>query len=77
MLKVSKSQNKFMKSSFLPKYKRNILRISALKVYTDWVHKFVVGSNPGAAEKYFSFFYSIYSFFSLVIASPTTYSCHL
>ena len=29
-LKVSKSQNKFMRSSFLPKYKRNILRISAL-----------------------------------------------
>ena len=30
LLKVSKSQNKFMKSSFLPKYERNILRISAL-----------------------------------------------
>ena len=29
-LKVSKSQNKFMKSSFLPKYEQNILRISAL-----------------------------------------------
>ena len=29
-LKVSKSQNKFMKSSFLPKYKPNILRIFAL-----------------------------------------------
>ena len=30
MLKVSKSQNKFMESSFLPKYEQNILRISAL-----------------------------------------------
>ena len=29
-LKVSKSQNKFMKSSFLPKNKQNIARISAL-----------------------------------------------
>ena len=28
-LKVSKSQNKFMMSSFLSKYERNILRISA------------------------------------------------
>ena len=30
LLKVSKSQNKFMKSSFLPKCEWNILRISAL-----------------------------------------------
>ena len=30
LLKVSKSQNKFMRSSFLPKYERNILRISTL-----------------------------------------------
>ena len=30
LLKVSKSQNEFMRSSFLPKYKRNILWISAL-----------------------------------------------
>ena len=29
-LKVSRSQNKFMRSSFLPKYERNILKISAL-----------------------------------------------
>ena len=29
-LKVSNSQNKFMKSSFLSKYERNILMISAL-----------------------------------------------
>ena len=29
-VKVSKSQNKFMKSSFLPKNERNIARISAL-----------------------------------------------
>ena len=30
MLKVSKFQNEFMKSSFLPKYEPNILKISAL-----------------------------------------------
>ena len=30
MLKVSKFQNEFMKSSFFPKYERNIVRISAL-----------------------------------------------
>ena len=30
ILKVSKSQNKFMKSSFLPKNEQNIARISAL-----------------------------------------------
>ena len=30
VVKVSKSQNKFMKSSFLPKNERNIARISAL-----------------------------------------------
>ena len=30
ILKVSKFQNEFMKSSFLPKYERNIVRISAL-----------------------------------------------
>ena len=29
-LKVSKFQNEFMKSSFLPKYERKIVRISAL-----------------------------------------------
>ena len=29
-LKVSKFQNEFTKSSFLPKYERNIVRISAL-----------------------------------------------
>ena len=29
-VKVSKSQNKFMKSSFLPKNEQNIARISAL-----------------------------------------------
>ena len=31
-VKVSKSQNKFMKSSFLPKNEQNIARISALNV---------------------------------------------
>ena len=30
ILKVSKFQNEFMKSSFLPKYEPNIVRISAL-----------------------------------------------
>ena len=30
LLKVSKFQNEFMKSSFLPKYERNIVRISTL-----------------------------------------------
>ena len=39
VVRVSKSQNKFMKSSFLTKYEGNILRISALKVYIDWVLK--------------------------------------
>ena len=34
-LKVSKSQNKFMKSSFLPKNERNIARISALNVRAE------------------------------------------
>ena len=33
-LKVSKFQNEFMKSSFLPKYEPNILRISALRCST-------------------------------------------
>ena len=49
------------------------------EVYIDWVLKFVVGSNPGAVEKYFSLSYSIYSFFSLVIASPihAIYEVHL
>ena len=32
LVKVSKSQNKFMKSSFFPKNERNIARISALNV---------------------------------------------
>ena len=34
-VKVSKSQNKFMKSSFLPKNERNIARISALNVRAE------------------------------------------
>ena len=34
-LKVSKSQNKFMKSPFLPKNERNIARISALNVRAE------------------------------------------
>ena len=33
-LKVSKFQNEFMKSSFLPKYEPNIVRISALNCAT-------------------------------------------
>ena len=37
-LKVSKFQNEFMKSSFLPKYEPNIVRISALGT--------VQGRNP-------------------------------
>ena len=36
-LKVSKSQNKSIKSSFLPKYERNILRISAL-AFKKWLN---------------------------------------
>ena len=36
VLKVCKSQNKFMESSFLTKYER---RISALNVYIDWILK--------------------------------------
>ena len=35
VLKVSKSQNKFMKSSFLPRNERNIARISALNVRAE------------------------------------------
>ena len=34
-LKVSKSQNEFMKASFLPKNERNIARISALNVRAE------------------------------------------
>ena len=30
LIKVSKFENEFMKSSFLPKYERKIVRISAL-----------------------------------------------
>ena len=57
-LKVSKFQNEFMKSSFLPKYEPNILRISALYSGTlqgrnpynfwfifwekRWLHKFIL-----------------------------------
>ena len=40
VLKVSKFQNEFMKSSFLPKYEPNIVRISALYYAT------VQGRNP-------------------------------
>ena len=43
-LKVSKSQNKFMMSSFLPKYKRNILRISALGS-KKWVNQKLYFTN--------------------------------
>ena len=45
LLKVSKSQNKIMNSSFLPKYERNVLWISASKkwlnqklYYTNYVN---------------------------------------
>ena len=37
-LKVSKSQNKFVKSSFLPKYEENILKISAL-AFKKWMNQ--------------------------------------
>ena len=40
LLKVSKFPNEFMKSSFLPKYERNIVKISALQCGT------VQGRNP-------------------------------
>ena len=53
LLKVIKFQNEFMKSSFLPKYERQIVRISALHTYTlqgrnpdnfsfIWHHKFIL-----------------------------------
>ena len=57
-IKVSKFQNEFMKSSFLPKYERNIVRISALYcaslqgrnpynfwfIFREkwWLHKFIL-----------------------------------
>ena len=40
LLKVSKSQNKFMKSSFLPINERNIARISALTEILAIFHSF-------------------------------------
>ena len=36
LLKVSKFQNEFMKSSFLPKYEPKIVKISALSTYS-WI----------------------------------------
>ena len=39
-VKVSKSQNKFMKLSFLPKNERNIAKISALNVKAEILAKF-------------------------------------
>ena len=39
-LKVSKFQNEFMKSSFLPKFEPNIVRISVL--YCATLHKFIL-----------------------------------
>ena len=44
LLKVSKSQNKFMKSSFLPKYEQNILRISAL-ASKKWLNQKLYHTN--------------------------------
>ena len=41
-LKVSKFQNEFMKSSFLPKYEPNFVRISALYTYCATLK----GRNP-------------------------------
>ena len=46
-LKVSKFQNEFIKSSFLPKYEPNIVRISAL--YCAKLH----GRNPYNFGSYF------------------------
>ena len=49
LLKVSKSQNKFMKSSFLPKNERNIARISALTFRAEILAIFrsFFGKNDG------------------------------
>ena len=44
LLKVSKSQNKFMKSSFLPKYEQNILKISALAT-KKWLNQKLCSAN--------------------------------
>ena len=44
LIKVSKSQNKFMKSSVLPKYEQNILRISAL-ASKKWFNKKLYYTN--------------------------------
>ena len=71
LLKVSKSQNNFMKSSFLPKYERNILRISALKVYIDWVLKFVGRGFESRCSRKVFFIFLLFFFtlnFSLVRA---------
>ena len=43
-LKVSQFQNEFMKSSFLPKYERKIVKISALTTQ---------GRNPDNFSSYF------------------------
>ena len=49
LLKVSKSQNTFMKPSFFPKNERNIARISALNVRAEILAIFrsFFGKNDG------------------------------
>ena len=48
ILKVRQFQNEFMKSSFLPKYKQKIVRISALCSDTVAINELLCMKNAGA-----------------------------
>ena len=59
-LKVSKSQNEFMKSSFLPKYEPNIVRISALFYLAEILTIF--GSYFGRNDDFINAFCNLLTF---------------
>ena len=66
-LKVSKFQNELMKSSFLPKYEPNIVRISALCTvphYRAEIHT-IFGSYCGRNDNFINSFWHLLTFSQL------------
>ena len=70
-LKVSKSQNKFMKSSFLPKNKRNIARISALNVRAEILAIF--RSFFGRNDDFINLFWDLLTFSMISLLEQITF----
>ena len=66
-LKVSKFQNEFMKSSFLPKYEPNFVRMSALYTYCATLQGRNFGSYFGRNDDFIDSFWNLLTFSDIML----------